>query len=158
MRNAFIAATALVALALPAAAEDLDLICDGAGTYPQTSNGRATITSPTTGLPGANLSGSSTSIQNLAASVRVEIRGDSARILMPPAMTPAINNGSEQGWWPVDRLSVSEDEITGRFSLNALNRPRINIDRRAGTIEVDGNFRYYFLGDCRAVEASERRF
>jgi hypothetical protein len=32
------------------------------------------------------------------------------------------------------------------------NKPRVTIDRMRGTIEVDGNFRYYFLGECQRVE------
>jgi hypothetical protein len=78
---------------------------------------------------------------------------------MPPVMTPSINNGSDGGWWTFDRLEVSEDQITGRFNLNLLNKPVVRIDRRTGVIEVDGNFRYYFLGECqRAATVEERRF
>ncbi len=75
-----------------------------------------------------------------------------ARIRMPPVMTPPINVGSDAGWWTVDRLNVTPTEITGRFTLNLFNKPSIRIDRVRGSIEVDGNFDYYFLGDCERIE------
>jgi len=74
-------------------------------------------------------------------------------------MTPTINNGSDGGWWNFDRLEVTENEISGRFNLNVFNKPRVRIDRRTGVIEVDGNFNYYFLGECQRDETPvERRF
>ena len=52
----------------------------------------------------------------------------------------------------MDRLNVTSTEITGRFTLNLFNKPNVRIDRVQGSIEVDGNFDYYFLGDCSRVE------
>lgn len=91
----------------------------------------------------------------IVAAVSVERLG----ILMPPAMTPPMTRGSDAGWWTLDRLRVEDNEITGRFTLNTFNRPEITIDRVSGSIEVDGNFGYYFLGQCELVDTPpERRF
>lgn len=153
MRAALFAAIAALAITTNAAAEDLALLCQGSGTHPQASFGNATVADPMTGNS-ATVTSSRTTTANLDAAVRFEMSGDTARILMPPAMTPPINGGSEGGWWNVTGLEVTPQAITGRFSLNPLNRPRVRIDRMAGTIEVDGSFRYYFLGQCEAIQTA----
>ncbi len=140
-----------LAIAAPAFAEDLSLSCAGNGTYPQASTSTATVINPNTGYP-TTASGTTTRVVDLAAEVRFELRGDSARILMPPQMTPPINNGSDGGWWTLDRLQITPEAITGRFSLNVFNKPTVRIDRMTGTIQVDGNFRYYYLGQCERIE------
>lgn len=132
-------------------AEDLSLACSGNGTYSQPSTSTATVRNPTTGRS-TTATGTTTRTVGISAQVRFEIRGDSARILMPPQMTPPINDGSDNGWWELDRLVVTPETITGRFSVNVFNKPTVHIDRMNGTIEVDGNFRYYFLGQCERTE------
>ena len=153
----------LVAVALAmmtgiANAEELSLVCQGNGTYPSSRTSSGNSWNYSTGQPSYG-SSTETEIQGITANVRFELTDSGARIRMPPVMTPSINNGSDGGWWTFDRLEVSEDQITGRFNLNLLNKPVVRIDRRTGVIEVDGNFRYYFLGECqRAATVEERRF
>lgn len=154
----FLVALATVAVTTPAFAEDLSLSCAGNGTYPQASTSTATVINPNTGYP-TTATGTSTRVVDVAADVRFELRGESARILMPPQMTPPVNNGSDGGWWTLDRLQVTPEAITGRFSLNVFNKPTVRIDRMTGSIQVDGNFRYYYLGQCERIEtATEPRF
>jgi len=139
-------------------AEDLNLVCAGTGRFPQGQSQSVTIFDANTGNYSTGNVTSTTS-QSVNAVVRFELRTSSARILMPPAMTPPINRGSDGGWWALDRLNVEDNEIAGRFILNTFNRPEITIDRLNGTIEVDGNFGYYFLGQCEIdTSATERRF
>jgi hypothetical protein len=159
-RAAAVALVAALTLATSdALADELSLICAGSGTYPTAQHQSGSAYNPSTGQQVYG-SGTATQVVSINASVRFELNGEAARIWMPPAMTPPMNNGSDAGWWELDRLQVDEDRVTGRFTLNFLNKPQIVIDRRAGTIEVDGNFRYYFLGECELNQrdASERRF
>jgi hypothetical protein len=151
MRLIPIALLALITVAAPAAAEDLSLLCAGNGTYPQASTSTATVVNPSAGYP-TTATGTTTRTVSVAAEARFELRGESARIFMPPQMTPSINGGSDGGWWTFDRLEVTPEAISGRFSLNMFNKPEVRIDRMTGTIQVDGNFRYYFLGQCERIE------
>ncbi len=136
----------------PAWAEDLSLACSGQGTYQDANGSTATFHNYSTGQS-TSVYGTTTG-QGIVpnAAVGFEMTDAGARIRMPPVMTPPLNVGSDAGWWTVDRLSVTPTEITGRFTLNFLNKPTVRIDRVRGSIEVDGNFDYYFLGDCERIE------
>lgn len=134
-----------------ASADQLSLSCPGTGTHQESSQGSASVYDYSNNSFGT-VSSNSTHVESLEASVQFELNGDLARILMPPHMTPAINGGSDGGWWTLDRLEVTPEAINGRFTLNVFNKPTVRIDRMRGTIEVDGNFRYYFLGNCERVE------
>mgnify|MGYP007089895514 CR=1 FL=1 len=152
------AAFVVIAMTGVAHAEDISLVCQGSGRYPTSSTSSVTTWNYSTGQPSQG-SATHTEVQSVNANIRFELRGERARILMPPVMTPTINNGSDGGWWNFDRLEVTENEISGRFNLNVFNKPRVRIDRRTGVIEVDGNFNYYFLGECQRDETPvERRF
>lgn len=153
MRTALLAAAAFLAISTTAAAEDLALACHGSGTYQAASGQSAVFRDSATG--DTTTAYGSTSGQGVVpeAAVRFEMSGDSARILMPHVMTPGLNRGSDAGWWAVERLAVTPTEITGRFTLNFLNKPTIRIDRMRGAIEVDGSFYYYFQGECERIEA-----
>ena len=65
------------------------------------------------------------------------------------------NSGGSDGWWDIDELLVGHNEIRGRFRLNALNRPTLNIDRRSGAITVEGMIA--FNGRCE-MDSGHRRF
>jgi hypothetical protein len=147
MRAALVSFIVALAIAAPAAAETLSLACEGTGTYPEMTQGSATVNN-------ARVTTNSTRVQNINAAVRFEMTDTGARIFMPPAMTPPMNSGSDGGWWHLDRIEATPEAIHGRFSLNLFNKPTVTIDRMAGTIEVDGNFRYHFLGQCERVETS----
>lgn len=144
-------ALALVALALVAPcsahAAQLSLICAGVGTFPEAQTRSAIVTDLNTGQS-ATGSTTDTAKARVQSTVRFELTDAGARILMPHFMTPPINRGSDGGWWTFDRLSVTPDQITGRFALNFANKPEVTIDRRLGTILVQGNFHYSFAGEC----------
>ena len=150
MRVALLAAF-IFAAASPAFAEELFLACSGQGTYQDTSGTTVTVHNYGTSQS-VSTYGTTTGQGVTVASVGFELTNSGARIRMPPVMTPSINVGSDAGWWPVDRLNITPTEITGRFTLNLFNKPSIRIDRVRGSIEVDGSFDYYFLGDCERIE------
>ncbi len=151
MRSALLAAVVFAAIASPVFADELSLACSGQGTYQDASGTTATFFNYSTGQS-TSAHGTTTGQGVTTAAVGFELTESGARIRMPPVMTPPINVGSDAGWWTVDRLNVTPTEITGRFTLNLFNKPSIRIDRVRGSIEVDGNFDYYFLGDCERIE------
>jgi len=63
-----------------------------------------------------------------------------------------------RAWRALDRLSITDRSITGRFDLNIFNKPTVEIDRTTGTIEIDGFGNTSYSGICERVEAQERRF
>lgn len=150
MRSALLVAVVFAAAASPALADDLSLACSGQGTHQDASGTTATFHNYSTGQS-TSAYGTTAGQGVTAAAVSFELTDAGARIRMPPVMTPPINVGSDAGWWTVDRLNVTPTEITGRFTLNLFNKPSIRIDRVRGSIEVDGNFDYYFLGDCERI-------
>jgi hypothetical protein len=71
---------------------------------------------------------------------------------MPNALIPPLNSGGKNGWWPLDRLEVGDAEITGRFTLNFLNKPQVRIDRRTAQISIRGFAGLGFDGDCETFD------
>lgn len=89
------------------------------------------------------------------ATINVSIHGGRGDIHLPKSLIPPINGGGDNGWWPIDDLSVDHDEIRGAFRLNALNHPRLSISRMDGAITIDGLIK--FNGRCD-VDDGHRRF
>ncbi len=87
--------------------------------------------------------------------VNISIHDDRGRIRIPKQLIPPMNSGGSDGWWDIDELLVGHNEIRGRFRLNALNRPTLNIDRRSGAITVEGMIA--FNGRCE-MDSGHRRF
>lgn len=100
-------------------------------------------------------SGFETTNQDFSTSVTVEIDGDRGRIRPAKDMLPLVHSGSEGGWYDISGLTVSRDMIRGDFKINAMNRPKLSIDRRAGHITVDGLTK--FNGNCTPLDG-DRKF
>ncbi len=90
--------------------------------------------------------------------VQVEIRDTQGKIHLGGRLIAPINSGGDNGWWKLDNLQVSPDKITGRYRMNGLNKPRVNIDRRSGRIAIDGIEK--FRGECNSGDwgSSRTRF
>ena len=151
---------ALILAAAPAQAlaESLNLVCSGTGTWPdiERSSGMAF-----SGNRSAWGSGTSYSVARDTQQFRVEVSDSSGRIKVPRVMVPQLNGGgTADGWWTLKDVSVGQDRITGQFSFNWLNNPKVIIDRRTGEIDVKGSYHFSFNGQCDAapVEPEARRF
>jgi len=96
--------------------------------------------------------------QGFDSEVQVEISGQRGRIHLTGKLVAPIHSGDVDGWWDLRDLQVSRDRITGRYRLNGLNSPKVDIDRRSGRIRIDGI--EHFRGDCDAGDwgHSSRRF
>lgn len=88
----------------------------------------------------------------------VEIAGNNARIKLPSPMIPLLSSGHD-GWFTVNDLWINEDEITGIIRINALNKPKLRIDRRSGQIAIAGGLSD-FSGQCDVMrtDAPSRKF
>lgn len=150
---------ALLAAPSLAAADPLDLVCVGLGTWTEsnTSFGNMSATNAQGSTYG---SGTVTNLGKGRGQVQVRIQLDDAnggRIKMPPDLVPPLRTGGKDGWWRFSELLVSDDQINAKFALNVLNRVKVVIDRRLGDIDLRG-LGLTFTGSCeRAPEAPEER-
>lgn len=80
--------------------------------------------------------------------VQVDIRGTEGKIHLTGDLIAPLHSGGDNGWWSLYDLKVTSDEITGRYRMNALNKPRVRIDRRSGRIAIEGGTP--FRGSCDA--------
>jgi hypothetical protein len=87
--------------------------------------------------------------------VQVELHDDWGRIHLTGKLIPSINSGGNNGWWELENVHVGPDMITGRYRLNGLNKPRVEINRRSGKIKIDGIEK--FRGDCDVGNWGERK-
>ena len=89
--------------------------------------------------------------------VSVRIDDGEGRVQLSDELVPPLNSGGDDdNWWPLRDLAVTGDQITGSYRLNALNKPKLKIDRRTGRITLKGI--ETFDGVCEAIEPGQRRF
>lgn len=81
--------------------------------------------------------------------VEVRIAGNEGRIRLPGTMLPAIRSGDD-GWVKLSDLKLTDGMITGSAAVNLMSRPRVHIDRRKGTISINGRAGSY-NGTCEAM-------
>jgi len=86
----------------------------------------------------------------------VDVNGPVARTRVPRRFLPPLHGG-EGGWFDIKDLVVTDDEITGTVLINYANHPKLRIDRRSGTIAMDGKVGA-FAGDCRPSDPAQRAF
>lgn len=87
--------------------------------------------------------------------VQVELRDAKGKIHLTGKLIPPINSRGTNGWWDLDDLKVTSERITGKYRLNGLNHPRVEIDRRSGRIAINGPTP--FRGTCDAGDWSSGR-
>lgn len=88
--------------------------------------------------------------------VNLWVDGSEGRIRMPRSMLPPIHGGDD-GWFKLKSISVTDREITGSAAVNALNNPKVRIDRYTGMISISGKAGD-FTGKCQKYDpATEKR-
>ncbi|MEH2153338.1 hypothetical protein [Nostoc sp.] len=87
--------------------------------------------------------------------VQVEIRNMQGKIHLTGKLIPLINSGGTDGWWNLKDLRVTPEQITGKYQVNGLNHPRVEIDRRSGRIAINGI--EDFRGTCDSGDWSNSR-
>ena len=85
------------------------------------------------------------STDHFHADLQIDIRGGEGRIHPTGKLVPPLNSGGSNGWWPLTDLRVGPETISARYRLNPVNHPNVVIDRRTGSIAIDG------LGDFRGT-------
>lgn len=84
--------------------------------------------------------------EGFASDVQVEIWHGRGRIHLGGKLVSPIHSGGTNGWWDIEDLVVGPDRITGRYRMNGMNKPRVEIDRRSQRITI--NAATNFVGRC----------
>ncbi|WP_404334400.1 hypothetical protein AB2M62_13155 [Sphingomonas sp. MMS12-HWE2-04] len=123
----------------------LTLICYGAGSGPATHyqsgyvyNSKSHRFEPQYGTTLGR--------EGFASDVQVEIWHGRGRIHLGGKLVSPIHSGGDNGWWNIDNLMVTPDQITGQYRMNGMNKPRIEIDRRTRQINIRAATN--FVGRC----------
>ncbi len=90
--------------------------------------------------------------------VQIELYGDHGRIHLGPKLVPPIHSGGHEGWWDLENLMVTPDRITATYRLNGLNKPKLDIDRRSGRIQIKAQTDFSGQCDIGNWGAGQRRF
>ena len=86
----------------------------------------------------------------------VDLNGSKARARVPRRFLPPLHGG-DGGWFDVSEVVVTDDAITGTVLINFANHPKLRIDRRTGSVEMDGKVGA-FAGLCKPFKEEERAF
>ena len=96
--------------------------------------------------------------QGFNSDVQIELYGDQGRIHLGPKLVPPIHSGGHEGWWDLENLMVTPDRITATYRLNGLNKPKLDIDRRSGRIQIKAQTDFSGQCDIGNWGAGQRRF
>jgi len=94
--------------------------------------------------------------QQIPDQVDVEINGAAGRARVPRKFFPMFSRVHD-GWAEVINLDVGPNAIDGLVNLGPNAKPRLHIDRKSGSVSVEGILGRFF-GTCRAIEAGQRAF
>lgn len=89
--------------------------------------------------------------------VRVEIADGGVRIDTPDIMAPSVSGRGNAGWRELTDVSITDREISGRYSYNWINKPKVTINRMSGDIEIQASdvaSHASFRGDCRPANST----
>ena len=144
----------LFALSLSQPADELiELTCGGGGSANRTSSSSAFLSDNA----GNSVTGSVQSrvARGFADQVDLWIEADQGRIRLPRMMLPPIRGG-ENGWFKLKNIEIADRTIKASAAVNALNNPKIYIDRTTGSISIDGRAGHY-SGVCERRAPSDAR-
>lgn len=126
----------------------LNLICSGGGTANK-ADVRTGTASDNWGNTAQAQSYGTRSV-GFDDAVSLWIDGDAGKIRMPRSMLPALHGGDD-GWFELRNVRMSSTEIVANAAVNVLNKPKVVIDRMAGTITISGKAGNY-MGRCEAYD------
>lgn len=130
-------------------AETLHLVCLGAGS----ANGQATSSAYLHDNYGNSAWGEVVASRTVPFADQVDVEiddDDEGRIRMPRTMLPPLHGG-ENGWMKLKKVKRTDTAITGTAAVNFINSPKVHIDRRTGTISINGKAGSY-SGECQRYD------
>src|SRR5579871_6840251 len=84
--------------------------------------------------------------------IQLWVEGDHGSIRLPRTMLPNLHGG-KNGWFDLRDVAIAQNEITGSAAINALNHPKVILDRVSGTVTISGKSGQ-FNGRCIKIDPS----
>ncbi len=100
--------------------------------------------------------GTSTQSDQFGEQMDIDVHNGSARVRVPRRFLPPFHGG-DGGWFDVSNLVVNDDEITGKVQINFAQHPNLRIDRRSGSVALDGKVGS-FAGQCEKYDPTQHAF
>ena len=100
--------------------------------------------------------GSTLNAANVVDVVSFRIEGDRVSVRYPQALYTDVLFRRE--WRELSDVVMDDRFIRGRFTLNPINRPTVEIDRASGAVTIRALQGQGFRGECSAIDPSARRF
>jgi len=134
----------------------LDLMCFGGGSANKAAVANAWGWNNAGGYGSATVMGQRS--QGFDDQVSLRIQNGEGRVRMPRTMLPPIHGGDD-GWFKLKEIQIKPNEITASVAVNALNNPKLRLDRYSGAISISGKAGDY-SGRCRRFDPqqAERQF
>ena len=100
--------------------------------------------------------GSGQQLSQFGEQLDIDIASNTARARVPRRFLREFHGG-EEGWFDVKDLVISDSSITGKVAINFTNHPDLHIDRRTGSVSLDGKVGA-FAGQCEKLREDQRAF
>ncbi len=126
----------------------ITLVCGGAGTATKPTASSAYAYDNSGNSANATVYGRRS--EAFEDQVDLVIDGENSRIRLPRTMLPPIKGGKD-GWFSIKDIKVSPESFSGSAKVNFINHPSVYVDRRTGTISINGKGGTY-TGRCERVE------
>lgn len=152
----FAALLSVAILVQPAHAEHLNLVCRGNGEASRSStssvSSRDADGNVTTGTVSTPYS------VGFSDQVKLEVDGIAGKIRVPRSMLPVFHGGAG-GLFDLKNVLVTDRDVTASIAINAVQHPKLRLDRVTGNITIDGKVGH-FNGECQPYdpEVVQRRF
>jgi hypothetical protein len=130
--------------ALPA----LHLVCQGVGDREVKHGSSAVVFGRHGGIGSAF--GTSAEQEQFGETMDIDLADGDAKARVPRRFLPALHGG-DGGWFGIKDLVVTDDTITGLVLINITNHPKMRIDRRTGSVNLDGKVGAY-TGECQPYD------
>lgn len=133
-------------------AEELNLRCNGEGTYPESETSRTYGDKKKSGGAETTYTLKKRTVRGFA---RFALGNYSAKLKLPQGMLPLFSNEDDAGWLKVDELKVGNSEIRGVVDLGTFASADLVIDRKTGDMTMDDGGNRSFIGICAKESVEE---
>lgn len=100
--------------------------------------------------------GVGTQMDQFGEQLDIDIISGRVKVRVPRRMLPKLHGGVN-GWFDVSELVIEADEIRGKVKLNFNEHPNLRVDRRTGSVALDGKVGS-FAGQCEKDDTTRHAF
>ncbi|WDF72937.1 hypothetical protein [Novosphingobium sp. KACC 22771] len=100
--------------------------------------------------------GSHQNLSQFGEQLDIDIQNGKARARVPRRFLPTLHGG-DGGWFDVIELAIGDSDIKGKVAINIANHPNLRIDRRSGSVALDGKVGA-FSGQCEKFAPDQKAF